>query len=619
MSSQALLESLPPATDYITYLTIIEYNLTKSTLPTLVNVLQDEELTRSIGWDLINTLLPLLPDSQEALDVIVKLGNPREVVLKVTEALRLLDLDPGDVSDEYDEETSHASEQAQEEVGQKKDIRAMVQMKALLSMLPKLHSRLNTKSPSRFLSTTLQAVLAAFSNVGHGYHQTMYESIATFVKDLRAALSSETTNLEEADMQKRLLQSFLTHMFELYVLLVSGEAGEAAFAWSGKVFERMVPGKVVPGRISITARFEKDGAQYRNAQAENATLRLADELDLDIDVLLRAIMYQPEVDFGTNHDDEEEPPQSANDIPLSAQGSLFLLASTFNRRLSAGDHLGMSNLPIFGVQSTLMSNFIGVPALGGIGSAGSETPSTIDAILALSLLAVVHNCVGTAGSDEDFTSYLQVTSLLSANTPSPNLRYVAHYIISTLLHSHPSDHTRLTFIRDTLEHCPYENLKASAVEWFKTETMNAISNTSNADGDVSNIFATPSALENVAKCLFPDQRGTAREEGEEETWMAFSANLSFLLAALNLYLFLLMSSILRDRLVMTKFHETHNMSENYLKPLRDIIEQLTSSINSGPISRNMDDQDITIARLDVALMDNVLNRLDEKLAELGLS
>ncbi|KAF3483296.1 uncharacterized protein GIQ15_02620 [Arthroderma uncinatum] len=47
-----LIEALPPATDYLTYLTLVEYQLTPARLPILHQVLQDETLTINIGWDL---------------------------------------------------------------------------------------------------------------------------------------------------------------------------------------------------------------------------------------------------------------------------------------------------------------------------------------------------------------------------------------------------------------------------------------------------------------------------------------------------------------------------------------------------------------------------------------
>lgn len=103
-----LLAARPPATDPITYLTIVEYNLTEENLPVLHQVLQDGELTANIGWDLIHLLLPLLPASEECLQDIVTKGNPRECVLKVTEALRLLEF--GDSREETDDEGDDGAE-----------------------------------------------------------------------------------------------------------------------------------------------------------------------------------------------------------------------------------------------------------------------------------------------------------------------------------------------------------------------------------------------------------------------------------------------------------------------------------------------------------------------------
>lgn len=41
---------LPPTTDYVTYLTFVEHNLTEENLPVLHEVLQNSELTINIGW-----------------------------------------------------------------------------------------------------------------------------------------------------------------------------------------------------------------------------------------------------------------------------------------------------------------------------------------------------------------------------------------------------------------------------------------------------------------------------------------------------------------------------------------------------------------------------------------
>ncbi|KAJ3519949.1 hypothetical protein NM208_g13923 [Fusarium decemcellulare] len=83
---QRLQESRPPATDAFTYLTIVETNLSPEVLPTLQDILEDAKLTNDIGWDLVEMLISL-PDSEACLETIARLGNPREVIIKVLEVL----------------------------------------------------------------------------------------------------------------------------------------------------------------------------------------------------------------------------------------------------------------------------------------------------------------------------------------------------------------------------------------------------------------------------------------------------------------------------------------------------------------------------------------------------
>src|ERR1700712_3928035 len=78
----------PPYSDPPTYLTFIEGNLTKDKLATLLDILQDTELTEAIGWDLVHILTPFLPESEDCLLHLARQGNPREVVLKVAESVR---------------------------------------------------------------------------------------------------------------------------------------------------------------------------------------------------------------------------------------------------------------------------------------------------------------------------------------------------------------------------------------------------------------------------------------------------------------------------------------------------------------------------------------------------
>jgi len=607
MSGQALIEALPPASDSVTYLTIIEYNLTKETLPTLVNVLQDEELTRNIGWDLINLLLPLLPDSRDALEVIVKLGNAREVVLKVTEALRLIDFE-GEEDD--GSEDNEASEKPATNEAPAIAL-SLLQMQTLLAILPSLHSRLKTKAPSRFLSTTLQAVLAALSASG-ALCAKVYSNVLDFTSMMLSTLDGDHETAAEKAMQQRLLQSFLTHAFEVYVLTSSVSEDDAAMRWSERVFERSLPTRIVPGKVIAS---ESTATTNNHYEAEERTMALLATLNFNFGTLRAATAGHTVAANGALLE-EEEPPERADDIPLSAAGSLFLLVSTMVKRSDVKTTSSIGVQTIFPYEADLLVRYIGSHELESV---GSDPLCLVDAALALSLLAVVSKAIGSPNNDDEFTSYLQRTSLLSANTPLPHLRYVAHYITSAVLHAHPSNITRLQFIHDTLEHCPYENLKASAVEWFKDELLTANEILKQSSHDHQGVFTSSKGLRKIAPFLFPALQFHTSDAEIMETYMEFTMNLSFYLAALNLYYFLLASSNLFTALHLDDFHRDYNMADEYLLPLTRLVSQFPESLDADVLSDGLEEDQIMATRLDLALVDDALQRIAAKLAQHDLS
>ena len=311
MSDNALLEALPPKTDYLTYLTILEYNLTVDRLPTLHNLLQDITLTTNIGWDLVHILLPLLPASESCLQDVARLGNPREVILKVTELLESLgdDIDGDDETDEdltqeedagplgehdkspaptdlkYDiasNYANHASPSIQSGKSFTPPSRVL-QFQVLLNMLSVLHPRIKTEYPSRFLSTSIQAIVPAYAHLAS--ETTVTDAVVGFIRSVSGARrpqlpprNSSTTLRrpdrgqvapdpeaqsgpsapEETEVQIRLLCSFLTHIIENYIrcLPLVGEA--PGLAWTIRLQERMNPAKVVPRRQTYTSMFTED-------------------------------------------------------------------------------------------------------------------------------------------------------------------------------------------------------------------------------------------------------------------------------------------------------------------------------------------------------------------------
>ena len=262
-SIKAITESLPPASDYLTYLTILESHISPELLPTLNEILQDAELTQNIGWDLIHLLLPL-PGSETCLTTIARLGNPREVVLKVTEALQLLELATEDQEEKPEAETAEGSEST-----------SVDRFCTLIGLLSILHSRIKTKYPSRFLSSSLMAILSAFrpSNQATLAVISFVHTISgkkrpplpgrksslkvpAIATETQAGISAPDPEAQEEDpkeaaIQARLLQSFVTHILEEYVNANSLE-------WAARLQEAFEPSRVVAGRKSLGESYRED-------------------------------------------------------------------------------------------------------------------------------------------------------------------------------------------------------------------------------------------------------------------------------------------------------------------------------------------------------------------------
>lgn len=656
-SSNPLFEARPPATDPITYLTIVEANLTKENLPILHDVLQDAELTNNIGWDLVQTLLPLLPESQGCLQDVARLGNPREVILKVTEALRLLEWDVDDGSDEGEQVDGAAKEP--------EPSKSVEQFQILLSMLSILHPRVKTKYPSRFLSTSLQAVLSSYSE-GDSARGDLTSAVLQFIKTtsgtkrphLPSRMSSgavktlstveakdtkptESQAADDAKLTKRLLQAFITHVLEEYMTALSHADDVPGLCWSSRVQEKLYPERIIPNKPSYTDRFATEADMKDRTLVVGQIVALVRDLEIDFDELYATVIdNQPEPlgnPYGT-----EDPPDSAEDVPFSKTGALLLLtARHVSEKLYDLPSPSMP-LPIFPNHAAILDNFVAIDSATGV---GLQHESVLDAIMALALISLGEGLIGEPEDDGQFNSYLQITSLLSANSPSPAIRYHAHYLTTTVLRSHPLDVARLAFIRDTLEHCPYENLKGSAVSWLKGETLEA--NLSppippaprstpipfktaglsvppppqpEPSSTPASIFATPIALSTCAPFLFPDLSHDLTGSSLVESYEAFKPNISFYLATLNFYHLLLTAKVLHEALDIPGLHQNSDVGGSFLGPLKEASSRFGVALNEGGELYEAEGQEGSEhAKAELRLLDDVLKRVEAGVVALNAS
>ena len=202
-----------------------------------------------------------MPGGEQCLTTIARLGNPREVVLKVTEALQILDLDS-------------VEEGTNDEVP-KQEPTDIDRFCILINLLSILHPRIKTKYPSRFLSTSLMAILSAFRPSNQAT-AAVISFVHTISGKKRPPLPGRKSSLKiptlppnsanpdtsapdpeaqeedpkEAAIQQKLLQSFVTHVLEDYV-------NHNSLEWAARLQESFQPEKVLSGK-SLGDAFKED-------------------------------------------------------------------------------------------------------------------------------------------------------------------------------------------------------------------------------------------------------------------------------------------------------------------------------------------------------------------------
>ncbi|KAI2617257.1 DUF1760-domain-containing protein [Hypomontagnella submonticulosa] len=484
--------------DRFTYLTILQYHVTSpEILPTLNEVLQDADLTQEIGWDLVQMLLNL-EGSETCLETVARLGNPREVVIKVMEALEGLAVAWNDeVIVDVDDP------------GVIPDSKIPGKFITLLGMLAILHRRIETKYPSRFLGPSLVKVFEAYQptpemtasviNLVYSLsgrkrpplpNRTSSISVANPDQDGDASKNAPDPEAEQEDpkedaMQRKLLQAFVTCILQRYV-------NAHDMLWSPRLLEVYNPQRNIPGKKTTTEAFrENEELQRRDAVVGQLVASLRDlGLNKCTEQFIKSVFEGPvHVDPLSAFDDFS----SVDDIHFSPGGTVCLIAYwIFSKDVFSSDS-PQPEMHIFPDHASMLARFLGREIQSEILS----SPGIADALLAIGL-GLEHRGLSKAGEDTNLMAYLHNLTLISVFHPDIQVRSAATTFAGSLLHAEPDDQVRLDILEDLLENCMFASLKACAITWLKEELLAA------KQKNLSNRFSSSDVIETLQYSLFPD-------------------------------------------------------------------------------------------------------------------
>lgn len=313
-------------------------------------------------------------------------------------------------------------------------------------------------------------------------------------------------------------------------------------------------------------------------------------------------------------EEEDELPSTASDVPLSRTGALYLLATMAASSAFFDAPASLPPLHFVPEYAAILGSSLGDSSTG---STGAEPEPLIDSVLFLGFSILDNQPQITSEHDQVYNNIIQRLSLLSANMPSPVLRYHAHLLTSSILHLHPEDRFRLAFIRDTLEHCPFENLKASAVGWLKDELLSADrpAQEKRPDEDPS-IFATPAALETLQPFLFPNIDTLMEGQSTTDGYATFQAYQTYFLAVLNLLYLLLSSPSLSVRLgLANSAKQDPDHFSRFLNPLSDASRRFRTSILSDEIEHG-DEEGKEAALAGLELVDMSVQQVEDVITKI---
>ncbi|KAI9167443.1 hypothetical protein HJFPF1_03570 [Paramyrothecium foliicola] len=594
---QRLLESRPPASDNFTYLTIVEKSLSPEILPTLQEILEDVELTKEIGWDLVEMLIPV-SGSADCLVTIARLGNPREVILKVLEVM----------------EKTAASEEPAE---------ANKRFITLVGMLGILHKRLQVRAPSRFLHTTLDTVYRVYDASSAEATAAVIQLVRSLSGRTRPPLPTRQSstkldtpftdsdhsrsapdpeaekggeepgrNANEPHLIERLLQSFITCVIEAYVNTNNLE-------WAARLLEFTLPERLVPGRRTMVQVFKDTPELQAKDELVGQLVAVARDLGLSgtSSAIIKEVLAEP---LCTEPLSDEIDDDNQKGIGLSTGGFVCLMAYWMFSSDVYDAHHECPDISMFPEHHLLLERFLEEEPQGQI----MGNPGTVEALVVMSIWLDAHSRVlkegGTVQGGEEaevpYMSYLHQLTLVSVFHPNIRVRNAATVMAGIVLHADPEESDRLAILEDLLENCIFSSLQACAVTWLREEIISA------RELGHQGRFSSPDCFDALQYTLFPDlsHLRTADASTILDFWTQSSP---FHLQVANFALFLFSSN---DHKATVPSGMAAAVEHRYVEPLLHAAKVLTEAAGKNEVDGAEPGSDV-VGQL--SILTDTLNRV----------
>ncbi|OAA38546.1 putative protein family, YAP/Alf4/glomulin [Metarhizium rileyi] len=586
-----LRQARPPASDRFTYLTIIDKSMSPEILPALHEILEDVQLTSDIGWDLVEMLIHV-PGSEGCLETIARLGNPREVILKVLQVMETVtgEGENGLMGNQY--------------------------FVTFCGMLGILHKRLQVKTPSRFLHTTLDtvyrsydptsaestaAIISLMQSISAQKRPPLPSRQSSTVLDTALHTSDETRsapdpeadksgepNADELEIMTHLLRCFITCVIEAYV-------NSNKLEWAARSLEFTYPERMVSGRKPMMQAFNQVDELRAQDALVGQLVAVAGDLDFakmtfaELQEILHAPLVRDPLAI-------EFDPENIQQIKISGGGLLCLMAYW----VFAGDVFDADqprpDMYIFPDHQQLLKHYLGEDPQSEI----LNNPGTMEALVVLAIWLMGQKKLATTGATDEkakdnYMPYHHLITLISVFHSNIRVRNAATVIAGAVLHSDPDEDDRLSILEDLLENCMFASLQACAVTWLKEEVIAA--RKTNSKGR----FSTPDCFESLQYTLFPDL--TYLKEADIEALLEFWAEGSpFHLQTANFALFLFKN----DYKDLAPAGMAAAIEHRYVQPLLQASGVLLKAMDSGEVEETEEHKNTV---MELSILKDTLERV----------